>query len=172
MGRSSIEAHFGGAGVDVQVHSGIEIGFLDAADIAERVPVHSERPGFVGLEPTVIGLIVRVSAHHQFDVWAVSIAEGGIPSLAAGTVAPGPELFTGYDVVVGHTHGSCLFAVVIAGEELFLVIPGKDRVSRQVVLIPTDIDALGGLRAAISGMGNRPVGELAFGVVGSGERGV
>src|ERR1039458_1945568 len=118
MGRSSIEAHFGGAGVDVQVHSGIEIGFLDAADIAERVPVHGERPGFIGLEPTVIGLIVRVSSHHQLDVRAVGIAEGGVPSLAAGAVTPGPELLTWYDVVVGHAHGSSLFAVVVAGKEI------------------------------------------------------
>src|ERR1039458_9038722 len=165
MGRSSIEAHFGGAGVDVQVHSGIEIGFLDAADIAERIPVHGERPGFVGLEPTVIGLMVRVGAHHQLDARAVGIAEGGIPSPAAGAVAPAPEFFTGYDVVVGHAHGAGLFAVVVAGKEIVIVIPGEDRIRGEVVLVPTDIDAFGEIGAAIGGMGNRPAGKLAFGVV-------
>jgi len=46
--------------------------------------MHAERPGFVGLKPTVIGLIIRVSADHEFDVGAVVIGQRGVPSLAAG----------------------------------------------------------------------------------------
>src|ERR1017187_1152550 len=165
VGRRGIEAHFREAGADIEVHGGIQVGRFHAANIPERIPVHVERPGFVGLEPTVIGLIIRVGAHHQLDVRAVLIGQGSVPSLAAGAVAPGPELLAGYDIVVGHAHGSGLFAVGIAGKEIILVVPGEDRIRRDVVFVPTDIDALGKIRTAVGGMGNRPVCEFALGVV-------
>ena len=46
--RGRVEADLGAAVGDVQIHAGIQIGLLDAADFAEGIPVHAERLGLVG----------------------------------------------------------------------------------------------------------------------------
>ena len=162
-----VEAELRFATGDIQIDRGIEVGFLHAADVAERIPVHAEGFGFVGLKPAIVGLIVGIGAHHQFDVRAIVVGQDVVPLAAGGAIAPGPQLLAGHDVVVGDGHDAGFAAVVVAGEEIVFVVPGKDGIRGDVVLVPTDVDAFGEIGAVVSSVGQRPFGELVFAVKGA-----
>src|SRR6266702_1647428 len=74
----------------------------------------------------------------------------------AGIRTPGEKLLARDDAMIGNAHDPGVLAVVIAGQKLFLVIPGKHRVGTMVVLIPTDVDAGSKIRAVEPCGGNRP----------------
>ena len=160
--RSGVETKLGGPVRHVQVHGCVKVGLLHAADFAERVPVHRKRPRFVGLKPTVVGLVVGIRSHHDLQVRAIVVGEHVVPPLAGGAVAPGKKLLAGNDVVVRHAHRAGLFAVVVAGDEIVAVVPGENRIRADVVFVPTDVDLLVQVGSAANGVGDRPLGEGVF----------
>src|ERR1039457_6179813 len=83
-----------------------------------------------------------------------------IPGAPEGAVAPGEELLAGNDVMIGDAHRPGLLAVVVAAEEVVLVVPGKNRVSLRMVLVPANVDAFCEIRARELGVRNRPGCEL------------
>ena len=93
---------------------------LHAADVAQSVPVVGELLHLVGGAPVVVGLVVRVGAHHQLAVVAVAVGQdAGVP-LRVG--APEPEFAALDDVVVARQHRAGLAAVVVPGDEVLLEV--------------------------------------------------
>ena len=64
--------------LDFKVDRGLGIGVLDASDVPERIPELGPAPRLMGRHPTVIRLIIGISADHQLDVRAVGVGEKSI----------------------------------------------------------------------------------------------
>ena len=150
----------------LEVHGALEVGLLHAFDVPERIPIHPEGLGLARLEPAIIGLVIRVGPGHQLDVRAVGVGQDLVPHASARAVAPGPEFLAGNDVVVRHAQDARFLAVVVAGEEVLLAIPGEHGIGIEMVGVPTHVHTAREIRAAITGGRNGPGGELVFRVVG------
>ena len=95
----------------------------------------------VGGAPVVVGLVVRVGAHHQLAVVAVVVSQdAGVP-LRVG--APEPEFAALDDVVVARQHRAGLAPVVVSGDEVLLEVVDEHRVGHEMVLPPRGVDAVG-----------------------------
>ena len=142
--RGGVEPNLRDAVVHVKIHRCFDVGLLHSADVAEGVPAHGERAAFIRLQPAIVGLVVGIGTDHEFDVRAIVIGEGFVPRAATRTLAPGEELLAGNHVVVGDAHCTGLFAVIVPGEEIVVVIPREDRRGVEMVLQHADVHRLAG----------------------------
>src|ERR1035441_626290 len=75
------------------------------------------------------------------------------------------EFLTRNDIVIGDAQNTGILAVIVASEEIILVVPGKHGVGAQVVLVPTHVDTCRKVRIVESRRCDRPRGEIALAVI-------
>ena len=108
------------------VHRTVPVGIDEAVQLADREPNHRAEFRLIGLQPTVVRLVVGIETGHQFDIAAGIVRQAFVGLQAAGVVAVGPILHTGHHIVVAHPCGTCLQAMVIPAEVVLLRIPGEE----------------------------------------------
>ena len=162
--------HVGGqmqpsVGADLHVDRRVFVAPVDVFQVADAVPVGRELLRLVGIEPAVVGLVVRVGAHHQLAVVAVVVGQdAGVP-LRVG--APEPEFAALDDVVVARQHRAGLAAGVVPGDEVLLEVVHEHRVGHEVVLPPRGVNAVGVFVDAVERLaGDGPVREPVLAVEG------
>ena len=165
FGRERAEQHFPAA---EQIHVDCRAfrAFLDAADVAQPVPVLREIFDFVGGNPSIVGLVVGIRALHKLDVVPRGVGEDFRGP--ARICAPQPEFSALYDVVVADEHCARLAPVVVARDEVVFEVVDENRVVRRVVFPPRDVEVVFVFLLARVGFArNRPVAEAFLAVEGA-----
>ena len=112
-------------GIQFHVYGRLKVSVFDTFDFAYGIPVLFDDPQLIRLKPAVVGLVVRKGAHHKLDIRTIGFGQNSLPHLSPLTRSPGPEFFPGHKVMVGHMHHTRFFAVIVAGQKIVLVVPGK-----------------------------------------------
>jgi len=111
--------------LNFEVDGSIQVRVLGASDAADREPVSACHPGFRGLNPTVVGLVVGKVPRHQFELVTPAV-QNLVPQLSLRAIAPFEELRAGGDVVVLHAVDPRFFAVVVPAKEIAAEVPTEE----------------------------------------------
>ena len=152
-------------GADLHVDRRVFVAPVDVFQVADAVPVGRELLRLVGIEPAVVGLVVRVGGRHQFDVGPVLVSEGlAVPLVAVVHVAPGPEFAAFVDVAVSGQHRAGVLAVVVSADEVVLQVVDEHRSAHQGREVAPVADILADVVriAAVGRIGNGPAHEAVL----------
>ena len=152
-------------GIDLHVDRGLLIAPIHMPQIPNAIPIGRELLHLIRIDPTVIGLVVRISRRHQLNVGTVLIGQGlAIPGMTVIHVPPGPEFAALVDMAVPGQHRSGIPAIVVTRNEIVLKVVYEYRPAHQCrkILPITDILADVVRIVAIRGIGNRPPHETVF----------
>ena len=145
-----------------RVDGEVRVRVVEAPGVAHGKPVVMGPAHLVGLEPVVVGLVVREGPGLGLEVGPPSLREDVLPDPPGGPRSPGPQLLAGHQAVVGHVYRPPLSAMVIGPEPVVGALVGEEAAGVLDVLPPAEVDAVV----------DRPVPELRLPVAGDDVAGV
>ena len=135
----------GGDAGDAQVLAGLDVDrrlgrrVVEAVQIMDREEILFGMLHFAGLQPCVVGLVVRIRTRHQFQIRAVVVRQDLIPDAGRLVVAPQEEFLPFRIMAVRPDHDAGVLSVVVAAEEILLRLAAEERRGRGMDLPPADV---------------------------------
>ncbi|OQB36655.1 MAG: hypothetical protein BWY06_02727 [Candidatus Latescibacteria bacterium ADurb.Bin168] len=141
----------------LEVHGTVDRDMLHAADPLHREPVLLHATRLIGVDPTVVRLVVTPAPHHEFKVRSVRVREHGVPDARLGKISPEKEFLSHRDVTVGDMRRAGVLLVVVTGNPVVFRIHRKDgtRLSGEV-LPPGKIDQAIRIVGELGALGRDP----------------
>ena len=148
-----------------QMHHHVGVGVAGRTDALVRHKILLEALFFAGHQPRKIWLVVGERSTHQLDVGAIFVGQLPIPHQPKIAVAPGPLLFAGHQMMVGHVHHAGLLAMIIVADKVVVRMVGHVRRRHRDVFVARNVRPRRIVHFVVRAFCNGELTDVAFAVV-------